>query len=336
MQRIRKRPQIDNQANQQRSDPVKWGRRVYLGLLGFITLAIINYLIGDAVVLRADGIVLSDRYSVGATYQGRVTNVLVREGAAVKAGDLIVELESSDMLKDIADLGNRKAELAIRETQLRLKRDTVAALIPLAERHATEARESVERIQAMAKHGLISAQRMNEALGSDYDTSARLAELRNQASMLGQELSLVEEAHRRAADALRQFEAFYARGAIRSPADGVVGARVPVPGQVVKFGDELLQINGRRTYVLAYLPDIYLFGVDVGKNVRIDGGATTARGRIEAILSVADALPPEFQNMFRPRDRSRLIRVSLPPEQGFAVSQKVRVGGCAFGWCWTL
>jgi multidrug resistance efflux pump len=147
---------------------------------------------------------------------------------------------------------------------------------------------------------------------------------------------LHEEAHGRAAEALRQFEAFYARGAIRSPADGVVGARVPVPGQVVKFGDELLQINGRRMYVLAYLPDIYLFSVNVGESVRLDGGATTARGRIEAILSVADALPPEFQNMFRPRDRSRLIRVSLPPEQGFAVSQKVRVGGCALGWCWSL
>jgi hypothetical protein len=47
------------------------------------------------------------------------------------------------------------------------------------------------------------------------------------------------------------------------------------------------------------------------------------------VLGVADALPAEFQNMFRPRDRSRLVRVVLDDPQPFAVSQKVRVSGCA-------
>ena len=70
-------PQIDSLANQQRSDPVKWGRRVYLCILALLAVAVINYLIGDALVLRADGIVLTDRYAVSATYPGRVTSVLV-------------------------------------------------------------------------------------------------------------------------------------------------------------------------------------------------------------------------------------------------------------------
>lgn len=53
----------------------------------------------------------------------------------------------------------------------------------------------------------------------------------------------------------------------------------------------------------------------------------------EAILGVPDALPPELQNMFRPRDRSRLVSIGLPKDHGVAISQKVRVGGCILGWC---
>ena len=123
---------------------------------------------------------------------------------------------------------------------------------------------------------------------------------------------------------------------MRAPVPGVIGPKVPVAGQVAKFGDELLQINGEKAYVLAYLPDVYLFGVSPGDLVEVSGGSgtTSVVGTVEAILGVADALPPEFQNMFRPRDRSRLIRIAVPKGHGFAISQKVRVSGCMLGWCW--
>ena len=116
-------------------------------------------------------------------------------------------------------------------------------------------------------------------------------------------------------------------------AEGTVGARVPVAGQVVKVGDELLQVNSGKAYIIAYMPDMYLFEVKSGDKVSIGGGSHRVAGEVESILTVADALPAEFQNMFRPRDRSRLIRVKLPDDHGFAVSQKIRVGGCIAGWC---
>jgi hypothetical protein len=81
------------------------------------------------------------------------------------------------------------------------------------------------------------------------------------------------------------------------------------------------------------MPDMYLFEVKSGDKVSIGGGSHRVAGEVESILTVADALPAEFQNMFRPRDRSRLIRVKLPDDRGFAVSQKIRVGGCVAGWC---
>ena len=336
MLRIRKRPRFDNLVNQQRAATVAWGRRIYLGLLALLVLTLLNYFAGDAVVLRADGILLTDRYVVAATYPARVTAVHVKEGDVVQKGAVLAELESSEMLKDIADLVLRTAGLATRLTQLRIKNTTVSSLIPLAERHARETSEAVARVDNLSGRGLVSSQALNQTLTAEYDTASRLAELRGQAGSLDEELTLTERSYAKANDALTQLERLYDRGQLRAPAAGVVGPRVPVVGQVVKFGDELLQIYGNKPYVLAYLPDIYLFAVSRGDGVEVSGGTgtTSVTGTVASILGVADALPPEFQNMFRPRDRSRLVRIDLPENNGFAISQKVRVGGCIAGWCW--
>jgi multidrug resistance efflux pump len=337
MQRLRKRPRLDTLLNQQRAATVAWGRRIYLVLLALLALAVLNYLVGDAVLLRADGILLTDRQIVAATYPARVTTVQVKEGDAVAKGAVLLELESADMLKGIADLAVRNAELAVRGEQLRGRIATVAALLPLAERNARESREAVARFDTMSSRGLVSTLNMNQSLASAYDTAVKHAELHTQSETLDRELKLTEQVHRRAEEALSQLESFYDHGKVRALASGIAGPRVPVVGQVVKFGDDLMQIHGDQAYVLAYLPDIYLFGVAPGDRVSVGGGAgaRTVTGTVEALLSVADALPPEFQNMFRPRDRSRLVRISLSAGHGLAISQKVRVGGCVVGWCWS-
>jgi multidrug resistance efflux pump len=336
MQRIRKRPRLDKLVNQQRSVKIAWGRRIYLTLLCGLGVALLNYFVGDALVLRADGIILTDRQIVAATYPAKVSAVHVKEGEIVPRGALLVELQSADMLKDIADLSLRNADLAARETQLRVSAASVQTLLPLAQRNAREGADALARIDTLSDRGLISIQSRTQALSSGYDTAVKLADLRGQTEILSDQLLLVEQSHRRAAEALAQLEVFYDRGAVRAVADGAVGSHVPVVGQVVKFGDELLQVYGDKAYILAYLPEIYWFAVSPGDKVEVSGGigSHSSVGTVEEILGVADALPPEFQNAFRPRDRSRLVRIRLPAGHGFAISQKIHVGGCAFGGCW--
>jgi len=332
MQRLRKRPRLDTLASQQRAGAAAWGRRIYLGLLAILALSLLDYAFGDAVFLRADGIVLANKHVVAATYAGRVVDVRAREGQTVDKGAVLVQLESADMLKDIADLSSRNADLASKIGQTRLRLATVDAVLPLADRHAKESAAALKKLDSIADRGLISITRLDQALGSNFDTTSRFSDLSGQSKLLGDEIALVESSFRQAKHALSQFEAFYDQGLVRSVTAGVVGPRVPVIGQVVKFGDELMQVYGSDAYVLAYLPDTHIFTVIPGQEVAIRVGTTRTTGRVEALLGVADALPPEFQNMFRPRDRSRLLRVTLDDASVIAISQKVRVTSC--GACW--
>ncbi len=332
LKRLRSHPRVDTLAVGHRWDPVRWGRRIYLVIIAALALIILNYFFGDALILRADGLVVSQRYAVSSTYAAKVAAVYVKQGDRVTEGQVLAKLESAEVLKDIAQLSVQYADLAARNAQLTIKAGTNRELIPLAERHADQTAKAILKYDTMKE--LIPTILRDQALGSEFTTAARLAELKSESSVIEKELPLLDAAETRAANALTQLEQFYDQGNIRAPVAGLVGSRITVPGQAVKFGDTLFDLYGSNSGVLAYLPQMYLFGVRPGDKVNIRGGGRTVVGTVDAVLDVTEALPPEFQNTFRPRDRSQLIRISLPENNGFAVSQTIQVGGCAVGWCW--
>lgn len=332
MKRLRSHPRVDTLAVGHRWDPVRWGRRIYLVIISVLALIILNYFFGDALILRADGLVVNQRYAVSATYAAKVAAVYVKEGDHVTEGQVLAKLESAEVLKDIAQLSVQYADLAARDAQLSIRAKTTRDLIPLAERHAQQTANAIVKYDTMKE--LIPTILRDQALGSEYTTAARLAELKSESSVIEKQLPLLDAAEKRAANALAQLEAFYDQGNIKASVGGLVGSRLTVPGQAVKFGDTLFDIYGTTSQVLAYLPEMYLFGVRPGDKVNIRGGGRTVVGTVEAVLQVTEALPPEFQNTFRPRERSQLIRISLPEHNDFAVAQKIEVRGCAAGWCW--
>jgi multidrug resistance efflux pump len=335
MQRIRTRTRLDRLSSEQRASPVRWGKRIYLAILLGLGLLVLNWAVGDALILRADGLVIADRSVAGTLYPARVARVLVREGQRVTAGDIVVELESADMLRDIAQVSAQNADLAAHEVQLTTRAVTLGVLVPLAERQARESTDVVDKLDQITATGLVSTQRLDQALTAQYDAASRLAGLHAEAAILGSELPRITQEHALAEETLRQLQVLYDHGLIRAARDGTIGPHVPASGQVVKVGDELLQIYGDQTSVVAYLPDTYLFPVSPGDEVELAGGSARATGVVEALLAVTDALPPEFQSMFRPRDRNRLVRIRLTEgESTLAVSQKVQVRGCMLGWCW--
>lgn len=327
MLKIHKRPSVDKLVSEQRVESASWGRRIYLGLLALLGLAILNYLFGDMVFLRAEGILLTDRDVVAAAYPGQVVSVEVTEGQTVEQGDVLLRMESAQMVRDIAELTLRAAEMSERKAQLQVKLGVVKSLLPLAQRHVTESDAALTAFDKLDDKGLVSTARVNEAVEDKFDAAQRLAELKSESEVLNTQLPAVMDSYERAMGALEGLKTLYDGGVIRAVRGGTVGPKVPTQGQVVNFGEDLLTVYGSETYVLAYLSNDYLFEVSPGETVRVSSGAEAVQGRIDEVLGVADTLPPEFQNLFKPRDRGRLVRIALEGDE-FAVAQKVNVTGC--------
>ncbi len=325
MRALRKRLRPDNIPNEQRVARGSIGRIIYLALLAAFTLAVLNYFFGDFLLLRADGLVLRDHTVVATTYIARVQKVDVKQGQTIKKGEPLLQLQSLDVLERIADLSFKRADLAAKFTEFKIRADSVEQLLPVAERREAEAQRVITQFQGMQKEGFVRSAPYADALKAEYEASKDRISLTSQSRVLKEELSALEEARTDADSTFGDLQKLYANGLVHAPVSGAVGASVPFIGNVYRPGEPILSIYWGEPYVLVYLPRRYLFPITIGMKLSVTDGKHTERGTVTDILPVTDTLPKEFQNTFQPSDRNQLAKVQLPPTWVFPLHQKVTV-----------
>lgn len=322
---LRKRPRSDKLANQLRKPGGNWGRRVYLALLILFMLAMSNFLWGDFLLLRSVGLVLRDENVVALTHVARVGSVNVEEGETVRRGDVILHIDSTEVLERLADLSIRLAELTQQKAELELRSEVAARLLPLAEKREYRTSEVLRRIENLDDRGLITSASYDEFMRAKFDAQENHIRLAVESKSLSRQIADLEAARKDAISAIEKLETYYADGLVRAETDGSIGADLPSIGSVYRPGEPILTIHSGDAYILAYLPSRYLFPIDVGTNVEISSGRHRDRGVISEILPLSDALPMEFQNTFRPRERNQLAKIMLSNPSRFPVLDKVEI-----------
>jgi multidrug resistance efflux pump len=330
MRPLRTRIRPDNIPNEQRVVRGSAGRLVYLALLGVFALVVANYLFGDLIILHADGLVLRDQNVVATTYIARVERIDVKEGQSVAKGAPLLKLQSLDILERLADLSTKRAELAAKVADFKIRAERTEQLLPLAERRETEAARVIKQFDTMAKDGFVRSVPYAEALSSNYDARRDHVSLSAESRVLKDELNALTAALSDAEAALHDLQASYAGGLVRASVGGSIGATVPSVGDVYRPGDQLLSIYSGEPYVLVYLPRRYLFAIYVGMRLHVTDGRRTANAVVAEILPLTATLPKEFQNTFQPLNRNQLAKIRLSRKASFPLNQKVSVTRAGF------
>ena len=251
---------------------------------------------------QVQGIVDAREYRVASKVTGRLAEVLVAEGEAVKAGQLVARIDSPEVeakemqvnaavaaaqsLADKAETGARRTDITGAEAQWRR---AVAA--------ADLARVTFERVNRLANEGVIAGQKRDEARTNMVaaQEAARAARSQYDAALSG---ARVED--RRAATA----QADQARGAaaevaaasaetrIIAPASGEVGRRLAQPGEIVGAGYPVLLLTEvQAPWVTVTLREDQMEGVRQGSeltgSIPALGGKST-RFRVTFIAPAGD------------------------------------------------
>ena len=227
------------------------------------------------------------------------------------------------MLERLAGLSADRAQLAARVAAFRVRAETVAKLLPLAQRREVESAKVLKRFDKLSNQQLVTNVRYDEALAARLEARQAMVRLDTEAKSLAEELRTLDAARIDADTALDDLRKLYGNGNVTAPVKGDVGASVPATGDVYRPGQTILAVYSGAPYVLAYLPDRYLFHIKPGMVLRVNGGRQSAMGVITKILPVTDALPKEFQNTFKPADRSQLARIQFQSPPPFPLHQKV-------------
>ena len=325
LRQLKIRPRSDNHVNQKRSAGSNWGRRVYLLLLVIFAVSLSNFLWGDFIAMRCDGLVVRNKNVVALTYVARVGTVAVSEGHTVRKGDFILGTESMEVLERLADLSIRQAALTQRAAEFHFRSKVAAQLLPLAIKRESETAKILGRFDDLNGQGLLTTQRYDEALRANFDASKDRIKLAAEQDSLRKQIHALETARTDAAKAIKNLQAHYADGQIRAETDGSIGSKIPSVGDVYRAGEPMLSIFSGEAYVLTYLPTRYLFSIRPGMKVIVTSGRHEDEGEIIEILPFSDTLPSEFQNTYKPSDRNQLAKIKLSDPTNFPVFAKVRI-----------
>lgn len=219
---------------------------------------------------------------VGSEITGVVKARHVREGDAVRAGDLLIELHDEEQQARL-----REAEAALRQLVQSQRPQTEAALRE-AQFNLAQASRERERREALVARQLLPAEQGEQARQAEI--SARSALLRAQAAAAaaapgGSDEQLLQQRLAAARAALE-------RTRIRARFDGVVQVRAVEPGDVVQPGTALLQIaRADSREILVPLDEKELGPVAVGQPALIIADAyptEVLEGRVSFIAPAVD------------------------------------------------
>lgn len=253
------------------------------------------------------------RVTVGSVITARVRSVPLREGARVKAGELLIQLEDSEQRAAAA-----QAEAALKSAEARLRSQEEMAA-PMAEQQLQQARANAaaaqrerERRESLFKQGFIGQAQLDEARRADEVARAqqRSAEAQATANIRGAERVTAEVRVTEARAAAELARARLAQTRILAPADALVLERLAEPGQIVQPGTRLMTLSiAGPVQLIAQVDEKYLAQLTVGQTASVSADAypgqrfaarvlsvsptvDTQRGSVEVKFSVAE--PPAY------------------------------------------
>ena len=253
------------------------------------------------------------RVEVGSTLTGRVSEVVVSEGAQVAAADVLIRLDGRELQAALA-----QAEANERQAQARLDglrstgRLAAQANVTQAESVLVAALADLNRTQGLVGQGFLSQSRLDEARRAVAVAQAQLDAARAQrdanadtgtdVAQAQAQLALATAARRSAQVRLKETE-------IAAPAQARVLARSVEPGQIVQPGRALLTLAlSGPLQLVAQVDERYLEQLAPGQpaNVLADAYPTqmfkaqvlsiaplvdAQRGAVEVRFSLPDPVP---------------------------------------------
>ncbi len=228
--------------------------------------------------------------ALSSKIMGYVQEVKVQAGDAVRAGQLLILLDSRDL-----DAARRQAEAALNEAKSAIAE--VDNAVAAARAQLELAQVTFRRMKELHEKRSVSEQEFDEAAAK-----VRMAEANHQMALSRRRQ--LEEKIGQATEALRSAEIMRGYAEIRAPFDGVIIEKMIDPGALAAPGAPLLTIERTGAFRLeARLEESMLAQVRAGRAVEVELEALgrTIQARVSEVVPAVD-----------PASRAFLVKIDLP------------------------
>jgi HlyD family secretion protein len=244
---------------------------------------------------------------IATKVRGRLLQRPVDEGDAVKAGQLIGQVDTVDAELSLreAEAQRDRADAALRLTVAGSRREDIAELAARVETVAADldgAEKELRRQETLVAEGVTTVKTRDDAIARRDALRGQL-ESANQAlarAKAGSRAQEIEQA-RATKDAMEariaQLRQQIDDATIVSPTDGLVTEKIAEPGELLAAGAPILVITDlARPWLTVYVaePDLGKIKLGAAAEVVTDGGETR-QGKVTFIASTAEFTPKNVQ-----------------------------------------
>jgi len=252
-------------------DPTKKGnKKVYIPMVVVIILVLAgagywynNYM---KYISTDDAIIESDNVSLGSKILGRIAKLYADEGDSIKAGQLLIELDSTDLVaqKQQAESYIKQASSLVQQSEAKLTSDDEA--IKVLEINADKAKTDLDRATKQREADVISQEQFENIHKNFLSANAQLQAAQVQLKVSG---SQVETAKATVVNAVAQANIYTTQlknTKIYAPFDGLVAKRWSLPGDIAQPGQTILTVNNNKKFwVSVFIEETQLDRIHVGQ-----------------------------------------------------------------------
>lgn len=302
---------------------------------------------GAAIQVTNDATVRSELTGLSARVSGNVVEVAVQDFQTVRAGDLLMVIDSSDYRVAVAQaqasVAGARAATKNLDNQIALQRAVISqaeAQIASARAKVLQATQEEQRQQALLRSTFATAQRVEQAVADLASARAGVQAAEAAAQAQREQLNVLDGTRAQREADLAAAEAALAGAELRlgytrivAPFDGVVGQRQVQPGDYVTVGGNLISVVPLpQIHVIANYKETQLTNVEPGQPVEVAVDTypgVVLTGRVERLSPASGSqfalLPPDNATGNFTKVVQRIpVRISLDP--GNALLDRLRPG----------
>ena len=235
------------------------------------------------------------RVDVGSTITARVVKVLVKEGVAVRQGEVLVQLEPDELRAALTQAQASVTQIQARLGGLRSTGRTAArAALMQADATLRTAQAELVRSQQLVAQGFVSVSRLDEAqravdVARAQQTSAQALSLAN--AEAGTDIVQAQAQLDQARAANTAAQAKLAQTQVIAPANARVLTRQVEPGQIVQPGKALMSLAlAGPTQLIAQVDERFLEQLRAGQAASVVADAFADQRFAAHVLSIAPAV----------------------------------------------
>ncbi len=253
----------------------KKGWKFYIPMILVIAIVLIlsgmwyaNY---SSYISTDDAYIDSDKVTVSSQIMGRILNSYVDEGDTVKQGQLLLDLDSSDLIASRNQAETQMVQASASRAQAVAKLDFEKESIRVVEIESEKATDDFSRAEKQYNGQVITAEQFDHIRKSLESAEARLKAARSQLKVAATVINSADAAIESAAARIDLLNSQLEKTRIRASTDGIVAKRWMLPGEVAQPGQAILTISqDRGLWVMVYLEETKMKNVHLGQQVNFN------------------------------------------------------------------